>query len=73
MDEARVRPLYFKLVALVSLMLWFGVGAAGRGLGSLDRNAQRAKTAKKTAENAGTAEKNSSQRSLRSPRFFLAA
>jgi hypothetical protein len=33
MDEARVRPLYFKLVALVSLMLWFGVGAAGRWIG----------------------------------------
>jgi len=23
MDEARVRPLYFKLVARVPLMLWF--------------------------------------------------
>ncbi|MBI3492717.1 MAG: hypothetical protein HY047_13210 [Acidobacteria bacterium] len=33
MDETRVRPLYFKLVALVSLMLWFGVGAGGRWIG----------------------------------------
>jgi hypothetical protein len=33
LDEARVRPLYFKLVALVSLTLWFGVGAAGRWIG----------------------------------------
>jgi hypothetical protein len=33
MDEARVRPLYLKLVALVSLALWFGVGAGGRWIG----------------------------------------
>jgi uncharacterized protein DUF6644 len=32
-DEARVRPLWFKLVALVSLALWFGVGAGGRWIG----------------------------------------
>jgi hypothetical protein len=33
MNEARVRPLYFTLVALVSLMLWLGVGAGGRWIG----------------------------------------
>ena len=33
MDETRVRPLYFKLIALVSLALWFGVGAGGRWIG----------------------------------------
>ena len=32
-DEGRVRPLYYKLVALVSLTLWFGVGAGGRWIG----------------------------------------
>jgi hypothetical protein len=32
-DEARVRPVWFKLVALVSLTLWFGVGAGGRWIG----------------------------------------
>jgi hypothetical protein len=32
-DEARVRPLTYKLVALVSLALWFGVGASGRWIG----------------------------------------
>jgi hypothetical protein len=32
-DEARVRPVVFKLVALVSLALWFGVGAGGRWIG----------------------------------------
>ena len=32
-DEARVRPLWFKLVALVSLTLWLGVGASGRWIG----------------------------------------
>jgi len=32
-DEARVRPLYYKLVALVSLALWFGVAAGGRWIG----------------------------------------
>jgi len=32
-DEARVRPLTYKLVALVSLALWFGVGAGGRWIG----------------------------------------
>jgi len=32
-DETRVRPLTFRLVALVSLMLWFGVGAGGRWIG----------------------------------------
>ena len=29
----RVRPLWYKLVALVSLALWFGVGAGGRWIG----------------------------------------
>ena len=29
-DEARVRPHQLKLVALVSLALWFGVAASGR-------------------------------------------
>ena len=29
-DEAHVRPIWGKLVALVSLALWFGVGFSGR-------------------------------------------
>ena len=32
-EGARVRPLWYKLVALVSLTLWFGVGASGRWIG----------------------------------------
>jgi uncharacterized protein DUF6644 len=32
-DELRVRPIWYKLVALVSLALWFGVGAGGRWIG----------------------------------------
>ena len=32
-DETRLRGLWFKLVALVSLALWFTVGAAGRWIG----------------------------------------
>jgi hypothetical protein len=32
-EEARVRPIWMKLVALVSLTLWFGVGAGGRWIG----------------------------------------
>ena len=32
-DEGRVRPPWQKLVALVSLALWFGVGAGGRWIG----------------------------------------
>ena len=32
-DEGRVRPPWLKLVALVSLALWFGVGAGGRWIG----------------------------------------
>jgi len=32
-DETRMRPIWFKLVALVSLTLWFGVGAGGRWIG----------------------------------------
>jgi hypothetical protein len=32
-DEGRVRPGWLKLVALVSLALWFGVGASGRWFG----------------------------------------
>ena len=31
--DDRVRPLVLKLVALVSLTLWFGVGAGGRWIG----------------------------------------
>src|SRR4051812_48798233 len=31
--EGRVRPAWLKLVALVSLALWFGVGASGRWIG----------------------------------------
>ena len=31
--EGRVPPVVMKLVALVSLMLWFGVGAGGRWIG----------------------------------------
>jgi hypothetical protein len=33
MESARVRPVVLKLVALVSLTLWFGVGAGGRWIG----------------------------------------
>ena len=32
-EEAGVRPIWMKLVALVSLTLWFGVGAGGRWIG----------------------------------------
>jgi hypothetical protein len=32
-DETRVQPLVYKLVALVSLTLWLGVGAGGRWIG----------------------------------------
>jgi hypothetical protein len=32
-DETRVRPALYKLVALVSLSLWFTVGAGGRWIG----------------------------------------
>jgi hypothetical protein len=32
-DEGRVRPAVLKLVAIVSLALWFGVGASGRWIG----------------------------------------
>jgi uncharacterized membrane protein SirB2 len=32
-DEAQVRPIFYKLVAVVSLALWFSVGAAGRWIG----------------------------------------
>jgi uncharacterized membrane protein YhdT len=32
-EEARVRPIWQKLVALISLTLWFGVGAGGRWIG----------------------------------------
>jgi hypothetical protein len=31
--EGRVSPIWMKLVALVSLTLWFGVGAGGRWIG----------------------------------------
>jgi hypothetical protein len=32
-EEAGLRPIWMKLVALVSLTLWFGVGAGGRWIG----------------------------------------
>jgi uncharacterized protein DUF6644 len=32
-DETRMRPAWYKLVALLSLALWFSVGAAGRWIG----------------------------------------
>ena len=32
-EEAGVPPIWMKLVALVSLTLWFGVGAGGRWIG----------------------------------------
>jgi hypothetical protein len=32
-DEARMGPLWGKLVALVSVMLWSGVGIGGRWIG----------------------------------------
>lgn len=32
-DEVRMRPIWQKVVALVSLALWFSVGASGRWIG----------------------------------------
>ena len=32
-SEARMRPIWYKLAAVVSLALWFGVGAGGRWIG----------------------------------------
>jgi len=32
-EDTRLRPIWMKLVALVSLTLWFGVGAGGRWIG----------------------------------------
>ena len=32
-DEARVGPVWSKLVAIVSLAMWFAVGAGGRWIG----------------------------------------
>jgi hypothetical protein len=32
-DEGRVRPVWNRVVGLVSLLLWFGVGAGGRWIG----------------------------------------
>jgi uncharacterized membrane protein len=32
-DESKMRPIWHKLVAVVSLALWFGVGAGGRWIG----------------------------------------
>ena len=32
-DETQMRPVWFRLVAFVSLALWFGVGAGGRWIG----------------------------------------
>jgi Family of unknown function (DUF6644) len=34
-DEAGIRPLWNKVVAIVSLALWLGVGIGGRGIGFL--------------------------------------
>jgi hypothetical protein len=34
-DEARIRPLWNKVVAVISLALWLGVGIGGRGIGFL--------------------------------------
>ena len=31
--DGRVRPIWLKVVAIVSLVLWFGVGAGGRWIG----------------------------------------
>jgi len=33
--EAQVRPAWNKLAAAISLLLWFGVGVGGRGIGFL--------------------------------------
>ena len=32
-DEATIRPLFYKLVAITSLVFWSGVGAGGRWIG----------------------------------------
>jgi hypothetical protein len=32
-DNSQIRPIWLRLVALVSLTLWFGVGAGGRWIG----------------------------------------
>lgn len=32
-DEARVGPVWSKVVAVISLVMWFGVGAGGRWIG----------------------------------------
>ena len=32
-DESRVQPIWYKIVALVSLVFWFGVAAGGRWIG----------------------------------------
>jgi hypothetical protein len=32
-EDTSLRPIWMKLVALVSLTLWFGVGAGGRWIG----------------------------------------
>jgi hypothetical protein len=32
-EEGRINPVVYRLVALVSLALWFGVGAGGRWIG----------------------------------------
>jgi hypothetical protein len=32
-DETRVGPLWSKVVAVVSVLLWSGVGIGGRGIG----------------------------------------
>jgi hypothetical protein len=32
-EEGRIRPIVYKLVAVVSLTMWFAVGAGGRWIG----------------------------------------
>ena len=32
-DESRIRPLWYKVVAVVSVLLWSGVGIGGRWIG----------------------------------------
>jgi hypothetical protein len=34
-DETRIRPVWNKVAAIVSLTLWFSVGLGGRGIGFL--------------------------------------
>ena len=34
-DEGRIRPAWNKVAAIVSILLWLGVGIGGRGIGFL--------------------------------------